>query len=887
MKPTILWVLLGIGISMVLILEYTVGAADLPRSPEVYGMTTRVNIASDGTEANYYSYTGDISDDGRWVTFASFASNLVAGDEDIGSLDIFLHDRQSGQTERLSVNHEGIPGDGDSNDPVISGDGNWVAFFSDATNLVSGDTNNARDLFLWERATGTLQRISVSSTGAQGSGNMNFNSDAAFSDDGNSIAFISSLNGLVAGDTNGWADLFVHDRMSGETIRVSISSTGEAANNESASVDISADGRYLSFRSWASNLVPDDHNGQADVFVHDRQTGQTERISQRDDGSETTQDASNPSISGDGRFVAFQTTEDLTSGATTEIPSIYLYDRVNSTIALAVTRTNGERAEAQFPRLSADGQFLLFSSSDSAVVVNDTNEVSDVFRHDFQMDHTERVSLSSYDEQGNGSSTSARMSSEGQYVVWNSFASNLVENDQGGWNDIFVREELALPLPTRTPTSTSTPTATLTPTLTPTPRIPPYPNEQFLPLAVRQNKLTDAPFLMNITAHGNGASFSPVTSQDGSVVAFVSDANNLVPSDTNGQSDIFVWERATQQITRVSVSSTGAQLADRSERPSISENGQYIVYTAWADRVVPEDTNGKADIYRYDRLTEEVLLVSVSEAGGGGDDNSVHADVSGDGNVVVFISAAHNLNAGGTPGVPTGKSMGFVRNLTTNTTTLLRYNGTGNIFQDAAWPSISDDGTKIGLAVWFTPGYCTGQPIARIDVATGATETIASTTVNHHWELLPNAPRISPDGTQVGYRYYANGTVNSGYFLLVGGANGYALTTLPVPGEGCGYFSGNSQEMAFSANGQRLAFTSLYLPSIPGDNNGVNDIFLWDTLTQQATWLSKPAGGLANGHSYDAYISGDGRTVYFASDATNLVSGDTNGVTDLFVWMDE
>jgi Tol biopolymer transport system component len=558
-----------------------------------------------------------------------------------------------------------------------------------------------------------------------------------------------------------------------------------------------------------------------------------------------------------------------------------LYDRLSDTLRLAVRGSDGSRVQVDYPDLSNDGQRLFFTSIEGTLVANDTNGVQDLFELDISTGTVQRLSLNSYDEEGSLESYLSDSSGDGHFVVWSSQSPEFVVGDTNGVGDVFLRERSDTPFPTRTPTATMTPTATATP------RIPPYPNEQFLPLTVREKKLTNTPFLANITAHGNGGSSFPVTSRNGGVVAFISAADNLVPNDTNGQPDIFVWERATQQITRVSVSSTGAQLAGRSERPAISEDGRYIVYTAWADGVVPEDTNGKADIYRYDRVTGMVLLISVAIEGGGGDGDSVHADVSGDGNVVVFTSNARNLNAGGTPGVPGGKFMGFVRNLTTNTTTLLRYNGTGNIFQEAAWPSISDDGTKVGLAVWYTYGYCAGQPIARIDVATGATETIASTTVNHHWELLPNAPRISPDGTQVGYRYYANGTANSGYFLLVGGANGYALTTLPVPGEACGYFSGNSQEMAFSANGQRVAFTSADVPAIPGDTNTVNDVFVWNTTTQHATWVSRTATDPGNGNSYDAYISGDGRTVYFASDATNLVSGDTNGMTDLFVWIGE
>ncbi len=882
MKATTLsfWLCLGV----VLLLGHTAWAAGAPLQGGDYGITTRESIGTNGIQADDWSSGGYVSADGRWVVFASSAATLVNGDTN-NDYDVFLRDRLNNSTERISLNNAGEEANNGSYTRGISADGQWVLFGSGATNLVPGDTNGTDDLFLWERATRTVRRVSVSSSGGQGTGT-SANPSAALSDDGRVMAFVTRLSGLVPGDTNGAADVFVHDRVTGLTTRVSVSSTGTQANNSSDWVDLSADGRYVTFYSFASNLVAGDTNGVSDVFVHDRQTGETERVSLMADGSETTGSAYNPALSGDGRVVAFATGQDLVTGESTAISSIYVYDRLSDTLTLAVQGEDGSRVQTDDPDLSHDGQRLFFTSVDGTLVPNDTNAVQDVFELEIPTGTLRRLSLNSYDEEGSIESYFSDSSSDGHFVVWSSQSPEFVAGDTNGVGDVFLRERRDTPFPTRTPT------ATLTATATATPRIPPYPNEQFLPLIVREKRLTDSLFLLNITAHGNGASYAPVTARHGGVAAFVSDADNLVPGDTNGQPDIFVWERATRHITRVSVSSTGAQVAGRSDRPAISEDGRYIVYTAWADGVVPEDTNGKADIYRYDRQTGQVVWVSVPVPGVGEAGDSVHADISADGNLVVFTSNGRNLNAGGTPGVPGGKLMGFVRNLTTNITTLLRYNGTGTIFQEAAWPSISDDGTKIGLAVWLTAGYCTGQPIARIDVETGATETIAATTVNHHWEWLPNAPRISPDGSRVGYRFYSNGEVtDAGYHLRVGGTDGYTLMTLPPPGKFCSYFSGNTQEISFSASNRQVVFTAAdlqgHLPDIPGDTNGVNDIFLWDTVTQQALWLSKPAAGLANGHSYDAYISGDGHTVYFASDATNLVPGDTNGVADIFVWIGE
>ena len=183
-----------------------------------------------------------------------------------GFVDVFVHDRQTGATERVSMDSAGSQGDGVSAWPSISADGRFVAFNSDATNLVPGDTNGRTDVFVHDRQTGTTERVSADSAGVGGG------SGAALSADGRFVAFASDAANLVPGDTNGYPDVFVRDRQTGTIERVSMDSFARQGNNHSFDRAISADGRFVAFASYATNLVAGDTNRVVDVFVHDRRS---------------------------------------------------------------------------------------------------------------------------------------------------------------------------------------------------------------------------------------------------------------------------------------------------------------------------------------------------------------------------------------------------------------------------------------------------------------------------------------------------------------------------------------------------------------------------------------------------------------------------------------
>jgi Tol biopolymer transport system component len=228
------------------------------------GDTTLVSINSGEFEGNNDSSYPSISSGGRYVAFSSTATNLVAGDNN-GHSDIFVHDRQERRTTRVSINSDGGEGYNDSSYPSISSDGRYVAFSSTATNLVAGDNNGRSDIFVHDRQERKTTRVSINSDGGEGHGRSR---RPSISSDGRYVAFESPAINLVAGDNNGHSDIFVHDRQDRKTTRVSINSDGVEGNNDSSYPSISSDGRYVAFSSTATNLVAGDNSSHSSVFVH-------------------------------------------------------------------------------------------------------------------------------------------------------------------------------------------------------------------------------------------------------------------------------------------------------------------------------------------------------------------------------------------------------------------------------------------------------------------------------------------------------------------------------------------------------------------------------------------------------------------------------------------
>ena len=428
------------------------------------GTTTRVSVDSGGTGGNSPSDSPDISADGRYVTFSSTASNLVAGDTNAAE-DVFVHDRDTGTTTRISVDSAGNEGDGASTQPAISDDGRYVAFTSDASNLLGtvaavanfdngsgtylaggitvtagasggplfyNPVENAigvgTDVFNGALAGSEVLSVNFSNTvhvtdvsfrqwenpvlvtfdrvvfdyapggsltftdSGQGivlldtfsTGGLDIDSFDLHPDTGVTAVYLHSVAFVASGDNNAADDIFVHDRDTGTTTRVSVDSAGNEANGDSGSPAISGDGRYVSYHSTASNLVAGDTNAQTDVFVFDRNTGATTRASVDTGGGEGNNASLFPSLSGDGRYVAFT------------------------------------------------------SVADNLVAV-DSNGAQDVFVRDRNTGITSRASVDPLKAEANGSSDNAFLSADGRYVIFDSAATNLRGTDANGVSDIFIR----------------------------------------------------------------------------------------------------------------------------------------------------------------------------------------------------------------------------------------------------------------------------------------------------------------------------------------------------------------------------------------------------------------------------------------------------------------
>jgi Tol biopolymer transport system component len=417
-------------------------AAILVVAPAAAASTTRVSVRSNGTEGNSGSYLPSISSisrSGRYVAFASAASNLVAGDTN-GFHDVFVRDRSTGKTSRVSVDSNGKQGKSFSDYPSISADGRYVAFESEASNLVAGDTNGTRDVFVRDRSTGKTTRVSVKSNGKQGKG---LSSYPTISADGRYVAFTSEASNLVAGDTNDREDIFVHDRVTKKTTRVSVRSSGTEGNDHSEGASISADGRYIAFVSLSSNLVAGDTNDQVDTFVHDRVTKKTTRVNVKSDGKQGEQGSINyPSISADGRYVAFMYRgEDLVAGDTKGFTDIFVRDRVAKETTRVSVKSDGTEGngDSVSPAISAAGRYVAFISLSSNLVAGDTNDSSDVFVHDRVTGKTRRVSVTSEGAEANGDSISPAISADGRVVAFDSYAPDLVADDTNDTLDVFVR----------------------------------------------------------------------------------------------------------------------------------------------------------------------------------------------------------------------------------------------------------------------------------------------------------------------------------------------------------------------------------------------------------------------------------------------------------------
>ncbi|MFZ0546920.1 MAG: hypothetical protein WAM60_15845 [Candidatus Promineifilaceae bacterium] len=406
---------------------------------------------------------------------------------------------------------------------------------------------------------GVLIRISVSSDNIQSNGLSDW---PAISRNGRYMAYHSLASNLVPDDTNNSQDVFLYDLLTQATERVSLGIGGVEGNNQSSFPDLSSDGRFITFHSEASNLVPNDTNNTWDVFLYDRLTGNIERISVSYTGAQTNNTSIFPDISGDGRFIAYYSyATNLVPNDTNGVEDIFLYDRLNQTTKRISVSSSGLQANGSsiFPDISADGRYITFDSEASNLITGDTNNVTDIYLYDRINQTTQRVSIGSNEEEGNGISSYAVISDNDRFVTYGSHASNIDPDDPNAYGDVYVRDLVAGTTELITRGLNNQPT--------------------------------------------NGDSHYPVLSADGRFVAYHSEASNLVPGDTNNVSDIFLFDHQTGITRLLSQSEAGNLSNGTSYTPAISSDGRFLVFQSSGNNLVPNDTNDVSDIFFYMDLT--------------------------------------------------------------------------------------------------------------------------------------------------------------------------------------------------------------------------------------------------------------------------------------------
>ena len=834
------------------------------------------------------SFTGSASADSRYIVYESSADNVIAGqlDGNRGS-DIFLHDRVMGTTVLVSHRNGSLVSVGNdwSWSPRISANGGYVAFLSYATDLVAGqvDLPGTVDLFLYDRAAGTTRLVThVAGQPTETTGEHVMS--VGLSADGGKLVFIGSGDTFVDGQVDNMTlDVFLYDRATDTNTLVShTSSSSVTAAGSGTEAVISADGLWVAFTSGSGDLV----TGQSPtsfhiyVFLYSRATGTNVLVSHVSSSSTTTPLASSwgPSISADGSRVAFasQATDLVTGQADTNAAQdVFLYDRATGTSTLvshstssAITAANGVSDD---PAISADGRYVAFSSTASNLVagVTDAAGLQDVFLHDRVTGTSTLVShaASGTSTPANGNSSSPVLSADGGFVAFLSQATNGISGqvDANQSNDVFLYDRSAGSVELVSHVEGS---------------------------AVKAGSKISGPVL----------SIAP----DGSWVAYDSLANNLTASmDGNEASDVFLYDRPAG--TSALASLRGGTASDTAPGflsivgTSLSNDGRFIAFGSVAPNLTGDtDLNGEVDVFLRDRLTGEVTLVSRSAnspgttatLGGGAQ------VLSTDGSTVIFISNSADLVSGQ---VTTNSTYNlFQWDRRTGAVTLVNRSAAsavtpGNAGVGAGSWVISGDGRWIAYASEATdllPGQTdlnSDLDVFLFDRATGSTTLVSRSTAGpaQTGDDLSLDPAISADGRWIAFVSDASdlvpGQAAAGGTFLYDRNSGTTVRVGP-----------RAYNVEISADGRWIAFESIAQGVIPGqvDANGSGtDVYLWDRVSASTTLVSRSTssalttgnGSSTLGHKwsdYAAVLSADGRYLAFASRATDLVPGQTEGNAD-------
>lgn len=859
-------------------------------------------------------YLPAISADGRYVAFVSSAENLAPGQDDRnraagGGEDVFLFDRTAGTVTLVSraAASPARTGNGTSRNPTLSADGRFVAFESGATDLVAGlsvtpapEEGSPQNVFVFDRTSGLVSLVSRAAASGLATAELPCSS-SRISADGRYVTFISKSGNLVPGmSTSFWTHVFLHDRVSGQTVQVDHAAGGGQTGQESDSPVLSADGRYVAYRSEAWTLVPGQVNPSFNgyVFLYDRTTDSNVLVSHVP-GSPVqggNAEAGGPALSADGRFVAFASlSSDLVAGAsdTNNQSDVFLFDRTTGAVTLvshaAAAALTAANARSLAPLISADGGTVVYRSSGTDLVAGqiDLNSLDDVFAYDRATGAnglSTRTAASAVTAAGlSFLNPRLGVSADGRYVVFVSAGDDLVpgqvdQNGSFGDDDVFLHD--------RTTGGT-----------------------------VLVSHLPGSS-----TTNGSSLSKLPVLAADGGAVAFINDGFDLVADDLE-YADAFVYERATA-VNRLASrrdpalpSVTPRQGATLASSRTVSDDGRWVLFASQAADLFPGqiETSGNTDLFLYDRITRATILVShppgapTTSAGGFG------GSISADGRYVAFLSRATNLVAGQVDG--NGNPDVFLWDRTSGATYLVSH-ATGS-FSTAAnlgaanEARISADGQFVVFsspATDLVAGQVdgnNGNDIFLWDRTTGFTRLVSRTPAGPARAGLFGSRLGIPsaDGRFVAFLSLATDLVPAqvdsenpitwdaflydrltGATVLASHAATSASTAAGVNGE-------LALPLALSADGRFVALVSRSPELVPGmdPSPSFDNVFLYDRVGGQVRLVSHRAGMptvAGNDEALEPALSADGRFVAFASSSTDLAAGqvDDFSTPDVFLY---
>jgi RHS repeat-associated protein len=857
-----------------------------------------------GASAAGASGAPSFSSDGQLLAFQSDAGNLTTNDFN-GLQDIFVRNISTQTVTLVSATPAGISGNAASYNPILSGDGRFVLFESDATDLVPGDTNARRDVFVRDLETNTTTLVSV----GMGVAAANAPSFAqAISSDGQLVVFASTATNLVSLPTNNQRNVFVRDLTAGTTTLVSANFNGTAGGNaasaENGPAVLSPDGRFVAFDSIASDLVTNDSNGEtSDVFVRDLAQATTTVVSMNLQGTGTgtgNNDSIAPVFDSTGRFIAFTSkASDLVSGGGFNVNEVYMRDTVASTtVRISV---GGAFDSAHNPVFSPDGRYVGFEG-------HITDVQTEVYARDLTANTTVLISANRFNgDVADGLSSTPVFSPDGHTVYFVSTGTNLVADNSGGISQIYARNLAA----STTSLLSRNPDGTV----------------------------------------GDGPSTAPVLTSDGTTLAFQSQATGLVAQDNNQFQDVFLQDTATGTISlasqrgaslppqftsRIPISST-----DQRSPTGMSSDGRYVVYTSDAKDLVtnplPAALNRNA--YRYDRQTGLNELVSVNPDGSGGHPGTNFGvfgqpAISGDGRFVVFASNVLDL----VPGLQfaLGSNSGiFVRDMVSGTTRAIDLNTAGQLAGSLSDPfTISPNGRYVAFSTFQSllpaDGNGTTSDVYVYDLQQnrlGLVSTTPSGNAGNSDSLILEGTNgfsqahdiFSDDGRYIVFSSRATDLVAQGgasNAIYVRDLQLGATTLISVAQDGT---AAPAQGESISGDGSRVAFLT-QAQLLPADMNFTFDVYIRDIPTSSYIFVSagQSFGGSAPGISRDgsevqytsglnlllynvasaithtihagtdfqyfANLSGDGRFVAFQSADPNIAPGDTNNAVDVFLY---